>query len=134
MNAPPCAGVIVFRVDPGAIGCALVQAHHGGWGFPKGKRKRREPLLEGALRELREETGLGPEQIELVAGELDEFSDKGNPAVRYRVARLVDREAVLVAPPDEKAVAWATLEEARSRLGKRRREVLARAIELLEDG
>lgn len=127
MIPPPCAGVIVFRVTPEAIACALVQAHHGGWGFPKGKRSRREAVVDNALRELHEETGLTAAQIELLPGELDERSDKGNLAVRYLVARLVDPAAELTAPADEQAARWVTIDEARQLLGKRRRAVLAEA-------
>ncbi|MEZ4449388.1 MAG: NUDIX domain-containing protein [Nannocystaceae bacterium] len=130
--SPPCAGVVVFRLSGPAVECALVQADHGGWGFPKGKRNRNESVVDNALRELHEETGLARAQISFLTGEIDERSDRGNLAVRYLVARLVDLEAVLVAAPEEQAVGWFTVEEARVRLGKRRREVLTRALAILD--
>ncbi|MCA9688217.1 MAG: NUDIX domain-containing protein [Myxococcales bacterium] len=129
---PPCAGVIVFRVAAEALTLIMVESHAGSWGFPKGKRHRREEVLANALRELSEETGLGPTQISLLPGvEIDERSAKGNLAVRYLVARLVDLQAELAAPPDEARVVWMTVEEARARLTKPRREVLRAALSSL---
>ena len=93
---------------------------------------RKGEVLERAAEELSEETGLGPTQISLLPGvEIDERSAKGNLAVRYLVARLVDLQAELAAPPDEARVVWMTVEEARARLTKPRREVLRAALSSL---
>lgn len=55
-------GCIVFRYEP--LSVCLVFTHDKKWGFPKGGRKRCETVIEAALRELYEETGLGSTDIE----------------------------------------------------------------------
>lgn len=53
------AGLIVFRVHPQEGLQYLVLYHRGSyWNFPKGKIEPGESEMEGALRELEEETGL----------------------------------------------------------------------------
>jgi 8-oxo-dGTP diphosphatase len=54
------AGYIVYVVEAGAPRFLLLRnARHHTWGFPKGKLGRKEDARAGALRELREETGIG---------------------------------------------------------------------------
>lgn len=54
------AGGLVWRVvDDGHVEVVvIVQSGRTGWSLPKGKLRRSEPALAGALREVREETGL----------------------------------------------------------------------------
>jgi len=85
---PPihCGGIIVFTQD---LEFVTVISENGNHGFPKGKREKGETLFATALRELREETGLQQEDIELIQPEtvyFDEISNKGNPCVRYWLA------------------------------------------------
>ncbi|MET9221218.1 NUDIX hydrolase [Streptomyces sp. NPDC088197] len=56
------AGVVLWRVSPyhGGIELALVhRPRYDDWSLPKGKLKRGEEFPAAALRETREETGLG---------------------------------------------------------------------------
>jgi len=56
-DEPDCAGFIVLA--QGHV--LLVSTHRGNWGFPKGKKKKKESLIKCAYRELYEETGLDEE-------------------------------------------------------------------------
>jgi 8-oxo-dGTP diphosphatase len=123
---PPCAGVVVFRWREGEPWCLLVQTHTGQWGFPKGKRNKGESVVENALRELFEETGLLRLQINLHEDlAIDERSDKGNLAVRYLAATLSDPSPILVRQQQElQAVTWMRIAEAEAVLRPSRRDVL----------
>lgn len=52
------AGVIIFFESDGQRQYLLLHYVAGHWGFPKGKLEPKETLLDAALRELHEETGL----------------------------------------------------------------------------
>ena len=118
-----------------AVECLLVRPPQGNWGFPKGKRNRAESVLDNALRELFEETGLTPAQITLYDGiEVDERSSKGNLAVRYLAATLADADAALSLAAGEIAEArWWPLAEALAALKRERRAVLAAVVAALSE-
>ena len=83
-----CAGVIVFNSRSEFV---VVLTHRGNYGFPKGKKHRQEDLIDTAIRELQEETGLTRENIELIPSiYFDEVTAKGNVSVRYFLARYRD--------------------------------------------
>ena len=56
-------GVVVFRDDP--IRSFLLMVHPLRWDLPKGHVDEGESDLECALRELHEETGIGPDDISI---------------------------------------------------------------------
>ncbi len=118
-----------------AVECLLVQSPKGNWGFPKGKRNRGESVLDNALRELFEETGLRLAQIALQEGiEVDERSDKGNLAVRYLAATLADADATLALAHGEIAEArWWPVADALAALKRQRRAVLAAVVAALSE-
>ena len=60
------AGVVVYREGPGGREYLVLLSAHGPWEFPKGKLEGAETPLQAALRELREEAGLG--EVELTPG------------------------------------------------------------------
>ena len=66
MTHKKAAGIIVFQKKLGLIRYLLLCNLRGEWGFPKGGTKGGETILETALRETREETGI--EELELQKG------------------------------------------------------------------
>ncbi len=60
------AGIIVFQEKLGLIRYLLLCNLRGEWGFPKGGAKGGETILETALRETKEETGI--EELEFQKG------------------------------------------------------------------
>lgn len=64
------AGVIVFREMRGKREYLLIKNRNNDWEFPKGGVEPGEELEQAAVRELKEETGLGKIDI------LDGFKDK----------------------------------------------------------
>lgn len=120
------AGAVVWRGDEDDPEVALVhRPAYGDWSLPKGKLKRGEHVIAGALREVREETGL-----EVVLG-------RALPPVHYmhgdRLKRvdywlahaLDDRVAADGDEVDE--VVWLPIEEAQRRLTHRWDRGLLRA-------
>lgn len=61
----PNVGIIIYR-DDGRVFWAR-RAHNDGWQFPQGGMRTDETPVEAMYRELREETGLHPEHVELAA-------------------------------------------------------------------
>jgi tRNA nucleotidyltransferase (CCA-adding enzyme) len=62
------AGVIVFRASVERAREYLLLDYGKYWDFPKGHLEPGESDRDAALRELGEETGIGPGEIELIAG------------------------------------------------------------------
>jgi 8-oxo-dGTP pyrophosphatase MutT (NUDIX family) len=63
MREIQACGVFVVRGDPPQS--FLLLKHTDRWDLPKGHREAGESEIECALRELQEETGVGPDDIEL---------------------------------------------------------------------
>ncbi len=59
-------GVLVVRGDP--IDSFLLMQHHARWDIPKGHIEPGETDLECALRETWEETGIEPENLQIIRG------------------------------------------------------------------
>lgn len=57
------AGIIIYRKDNEEIKFLLLYHGKGYWNFPKGKLEIEERSFRAALREVREETGLGPRDL-----------------------------------------------------------------------
>jgi len=126
----PCARIIVFDRTK----TILVSTERGNFSFPKGKLKiakgkskrnknknkeffdgdKNETEVDGAWRELGEETGLTKEHVKLIEEvPIDELSDKGHPSVRYFVGVLVKPHDKITFDKDElAAVGWHDVEEA----------------------
>lgn len=106
----PCAGVIVIDVDEKKT--VLVCTKQDNYSFPKGKRNKNETTLNCALRELEEETGLKPTDIELFEHEMfDEKSDRGGLATRYYVAKLLVNKGVSFDEDELKKVEWIKIDD-----------------------
>jgi len=64
----------------------------GHLGFPKGKVHKGEHSLACALRVLKEETGLSPEQLRISPHSYEEYNEKGDCPVVYFHALLAQEE------------------------------------------
>ncbi|GAB2908173.1 NUDIX hydrolase [Streptomyces mayteni] len=110
------AGCVVWRRRAGGHGVELVLVHrprYDDWSHPKGKLHPGEPAEAAALREVREETGMGC--VLGAALSTARYLAKGRPKeVRYWVAEAVEGR---FEPSDEvDRVLWLPPAEARTRL------------------
>ncbi|KAI9521150.1 nudix (nucleoside diphosphate linked moiety X)-type motif 2 [Dissostichus eleginoides] len=115
-------GFIVFRrlascVPPDNIEYLLLQTSYGQhhWTPPKGHVDPGEDDLTTALRETKEEAGLGEEQLKVVDGFLQElrYEVRGKPKeVLYWLAELRDTGTAVTLSDEHQDYRWARLEEA----------------------
>jgi len=110
------AGIILLRRERGEWKCLLLRAY-GRWDFPKGRREPGESLLQAAIRETKEESGIRHTRFRwgLRAWKTGVYS-QGKRAY-YFVAQTSQRDVVLFPNPitnlvEHDAYKWATLEEA----------------------
>ena len=118
------------------------------WGFPKGRRKVKEPDAAAAVREFSEETLYAPTDIELVPGckPIDE-TFQGTNGVRYRHVYFVARMREGVAEPvadarnvreqarEVREVRWCTRDEVLARMrphNVERRHLFCRVADMME--
>jgi len=66
------AGIIIYRKTPQGVKFLLLYHGRGYWNFPKGKIQSEEKSLQAALREVREETGLHPNDLK-IAGDFKTY-------------------------------------------------------------
>ncbi|MFI7444434.1 NUDIX hydrolase [Nonomuraea indica] len=121
------AGAVVWRGDPSAPEVAVVhRPRYADWTFPKGKLRLGEHPIAAAVREVREETGLG-----VVLGRalpsVHYPSRGGSKRVDYWTARVVEEDAFV---PGEEVdeLRWVPLDEARSLLSYAWDAVLPNAL------
>jgi len=109
------AGAVIWRRGAAGLDVALVhRPRYDDWSHPKGKRKRGEHLLLTALREVREETGLGIVLGRPLADSVYEVPG-GTKHVSFWAARV--DESPGFEPNDEvDEVAWLPVNAARQRL------------------
>ena len=133
MTISPCAGVIVFNDN---IQTVIVKSKSH-YGFPKGKRHKGENLLETALRELYEETGISPENINILCDDKNvpinmiEYSQKNNISVTYFIANLLenDNSPLKFDPNELEQVEWRDVDSAAQILTlKGRSQILKEAL------
>lgn len=143
MDGPMCAGFVVICIDSNLDSNSeskiqephvlLVSTHKNVWGFPKGKREHEETHDVCAFRELNEETGLKPSDIQTVDMEsfcLHEITDKGIPSVTLFVATTNRLIKPNVKDVDELQCAkWVKVSDAYSLLTlKNRKQILEQAL------
>jgi bis(5'-nucleosidyl)-tetraphosphatase len=131
-------GVVPYRFVSGEPRFLVLRAYRY-WDFPKGGLAKGETPLEGAVRELAEETGLTAPAFPFgeVFTETEPYS--GGKVARYYLAEAGPGEAFLpVSPelgrPEHHEFRWATFAEAKSLLGPRVRRVLEWAMAVLSRG
>ncbi|TDH14417.1 hypothetical protein EPR50_G00042670 [Perca flavescens] len=116
-------GFIVFRrrascvPPPDNIEYLLLQTSYGKhhWTPPKGHVDPGEDDLTTALRETKEEAGLGAEQLQVIDGFVQElhYEVQGRPKeVLYWMAELRDPGTAVTLSSEHKDYRWARLEEA----------------------
>ena len=77
------SGVVVYFLDQGEPHFLLIRSRRDrSWGFPKGHLLDGEELLDGAMRELWEETGI--REVALVPGFTEHVSYRVNRGGRFR--------------------------------------------------
>ena len=107
------AGLLVHRTGGGGPEILLQHraewSHHGGtWGTPGGALLHGEPPDVGALREVREELGLAPEDVVLGPRSVDDHGGWSYTTVLARPARPIE-PADLRLDGESSAVAWLSL-------------------------
>jgi bis(5'-nucleosidyl)-tetraphosphatase len=93
------AGVVLVRGASDGHKVLLLRAYRN-WDLPKGRLEEGETPLEGAIREVREETGL--DDLEFAWGEesIDTEPYAGGKVVRFYVARAPDADVTLPINPE----------------------------------
>ncbi|CAG5983337.1 bis(5'-nucleosyl)-tetraphosphatase [asymmetrical] isoform 1-T3 [Menidia menidia] len=123
-------GFIIFRrllgctPPPGNIEYLLLQTSYGEhhWTPPKGHVDPGEDDLTTALRETREEAGLGAEHLRVVEGFVQElrYEVRGRPKeVLYWLAELRDPGTAVTLSDEHQDYRWAQLEDACALAGYR---------------
>jgi bis(5'-nucleosidyl)-tetraphosphatase len=114
------AGAVVVLRDEDQAQFLLILDGHGNWGFPKGHLENRETILEAAVREVAEETGI-TQYLNL--GHLGtwtwEFVRGGDPVKKICDFFLFAAADPTASPQESEGITeivWLPLEEARSRL------------------
>ncbi len=126
------AGMIVFREEDERK-YLLLHYPSGHWDYPKGHVEAGESLEETAIRELEEETGIGPEKIELYPEFLDRIDyiyQKGRELSHKEVLYLLGRTETkrVTISREHQGYEWLNYEDALERLTfKNARNVLRKA-------
>ena len=111
MRQIKACGILVTRGRPTTS--FLLMRHHNRWDLPKGHLDEGESEMQCALRELREETGIGPDDIELddtfrftIEYDVDSkrFGERCHKTVVFFLARLV--RDVAIAPTEHPGYQW----------------------------
>ncbi len=132
------SGVIIFNSD--FTKTIIVKTYRGNIGFPKGGKEYKERVHQTAYREVKEETGLLPEQYKhdsSLIGEKKGDPDKGAFTIYYFMG-YVDKETESIPlqcsiPNELKFVKWVNIEDAYNMLCKRRSTILKEAYDYMID-
>lgn len=130
------AGVVVVRRAAGAWRYLILRAYRN-WDFPKGLIEPGETPHAAAVREAREETGIGDLAFAWGEAYCETAPYARNKVARYYLAETrTERIALPVNPalgrPEHHEYRWVAHAEARRRLPPRLQPVLAWAQSLLE--
>ena len=140
----PCVGIVVIREHAHELQTILVERKKGHYSFPKGKmeKKKDKTYLEGAFREMNEETGLYKEDVELLKqnGEylfIEELSSKEKPSVLYFIGKYVkeNKHKFTYDQEELQGANWYSYKEALKKcelnlLRASRKDVLNKAVEM----
>lgn len=140
------AGVLLFRRDAAGPRFLLIRSkvtRRPLWEFPKGGIDEGEASREAALRELEEETGVAPGEVQLMDGfeEVERYrftvgTGAGRTIVHKEVVYYLgetEKRQVKLSPSEASRYEWLSFEEARRRVRyKQRRRILDQARERIE--
>lgn len=97
------AGGIVYKRTPQGVRVAFVMDPYGKWTFAKGHVEKGEALADAALRETREEMGLGRLRIVAPLGSIDIwFRDRYRPETKGVLIHKYVHYFLMEAPPRAK--------------------------------
>ena len=121
-NPVLAAGVLLWTGTPAEPRFLLLQnARHGTWSFAKGHLEAGENVLEGALREVAEETGicLSADALDNAFSDTSIYkpNDKGWKRVVYFLAQQPVEESALQVSEEHQSFAWLPEERAVEQLG-----------------
>lgn len=125
-----CAGGIVFKRTPKGVRVALLTDPYGRWAFAKGHVEKGETLEQAAIRETREEMGLGRLRIVMELGKIDLwFRDRYRDASRGALIHKFITYYLMEAPPSAKGMpqrkerirrlTWVSLKQVKYKSGYR---------------
>jgi ADP-ribose pyrophosphatase YjhB (NUDIX family) len=107
-------GVVIWRDDKVLLVKRGNAPRQGEWGLPGGMQQLGETIIEGAVREAREETGLDITPLAIITA-VDAMTHDAKKKVEYHYTIVEvtaeSREGKAEAKDDAKDVRWATLEE-----------------------
>ncbi|MEN8239017.1 MAG: NUDIX hydrolase [Actinomycetota bacterium] len=128
------AGCVVARRDEEGRARYLIvhRPRYDDWSLPKGKLDKDETFLEGALREVQEETGIVGKKPRLI-GSVGYFTQNGNPkVVRWWLTEV--KKGSFKPNKEVDRIKWVSRKKAMKKLAYRNdREVLDRANDMYHE-
>jgi RNA:NAD 2'-phosphotransferase (TPT1/KptA family)/8-oxo-dGTP pyrophosphatase MutT (NUDIX family) len=106
-----CYGFIIFDKTNTKVLCVITPNNK--IGFPKGKKEKNEIPLCCAFRELKEETNLDPEDINILPNCISEINENNNVPTNYYFAQIrnTDKELFCADKDENLSVKWITIQE-----------------------
>jgi ADP-ribose pyrophosphatase YjhB (NUDIX family) len=109
-NAKPCAGALIVRGEQVLLLRRAIEPAQGCWDIPGGFLEEDEHPREGVIREVREETGLEIEDLELLGFYVDRYGEGGDYCLNiYFVAPLAG--GCVQVDAESSAWAWFSAED-----------------------
>jgi 8-oxo-dGTP diphosphatase len=133
---PDAAGCVVYRYDEhGQLLILLIHDQYGKWTLPKGHLEAGESAEAAAVREVREETGMGGKSGAFVGTITYPVQKKGASYLKrvdFFLLHADGSDAVPEAAEGITAVGWFPPHEAEERVGYEQiRRIIARAVALI---
>jgi 8-oxo-dGTP pyrophosphatase MutT (NUDIX family) len=139
MNREISAGIIVYRKTVEGPKFLVLYHGHNYWNFPKGKIEIEERSLETAIRETKEETGLGNQDLRMAknfrAREHFYFRREGERIFKIVIFYLAEtnKKEIKISTREHQGYGWFLFGEAKKVLGRNQdnQKVLKKAYDFL---